>query len=151
MTITSKQFPCIIATENKIVCVEDYISRSLYPIVVTFFKLKICMYCHRQYFILCFLFTSKFKVVFFSEFNHCIYPWLSQINPEKYEVLMKNLDNLTCDNFLPNWPLSRLADLYWKIQQEAISRINCQSLSSSHYTITLVTNREQYDKVAEWI
>ena len=46
-------------------------------------------------------------------------------------------------------PPSRLADLRWKISQEAISRINSPSFLPSHYTMALATNREQYDKGAE--
>ena len=50
-----------------------------------------------------------------------------------------------------NWTLSQLADLCWKIQQETFFRINSPSFSSFHYTVTLGTNREQYNKGAEWI
>ena len=65
---------------------------------------------------------------------------------------MKYFDNSICGNFLPELtPLSLLADLCWKVPQEAISHINSRTFSSSHYTMTSVANTEQYNKGAEWI
>ena len=54
-------------------------------------------------------------------------------------------------NSCQNWPLSRLADLCWKIPQKAISRIDSWIFSSSHYIVTLVINIAQYEKGDEWI
>ena len=65
---------------------------------------------------------------------------------------MKNLDNYDL------WQLPAKIDpsIYsliclLKNLQEAISSINSQSFSSSPYTVSQVTKREQYDKGAEWI
>ena len=54
-------------------------------------------------------------------------------------------------NFLPELIVCLLADLCWKILQQPISRISSRSFSSSHYIMTLGTNREQYKKGAKWI
>ena len=70
---------------------------------------------------------------------------------------MKNLDNYYLWQIPANidlslsLSLSRLADLCWKIPQEAISRINSRSFWSSHYIVTQVINIEQYDKGDEWM
>ena len=63
----------------------------------------------------------------------------------------KSIPKSTYFNSCQNWPLSRLADLCRKIPQEATSRINSRSFSSSHYRVTLVNSIEQYDKGDEWM
>ena len=67
-------------------------------IVVTFFELKMCMYCHSLT-----LFFPHQQVQFFvflSEFNHYIFPQGCHESIQKV-LLNKNLDNLICGNFLP--------------------------------------------------
>ena len=46
-------------------------------------------------------------------------------------------------------PPSGLVDQRWKISQEVISRISSPSFSSSHNTMALAINREEYDNGAE--
>ena len=43
------------ATKSKIVCVDYILGVFLPTAVVTFFELKMCMYCHGQFYILFFL------------------------------------------------------------------------------------------------
>ena len=64
---------------------------------------------------------------------------------------MKNLDNYYLWQIPARIDPSRLADMCWKIPQEAISHNNSLSFSSSHYIVTLVINIEQYDNGDEWM
>ena len=59
---------------------------------------------------------------------------------------MKNLDNYYLWQIAARIDPSRVADLHWKIPEEAISRINSWSFLSSHGIATLVINIEQYYK-----
>ena len=129
-------------------CVE-IIFLVFLPTVVTFFELKMCMYCHG--FILCFFFTSKFSSLYFFLSLIILFPQDCHKSIPKSTANEKNLYNSICGNFLPELT-PRL--VRWFMLKNSTRSCFPQSVvfqvGGSHY-ITLVTNTEQYNKGAKWI
>ena len=113
------------------------------PTVATFFELKMCMYCP-GFILLFFLHQQVRFFVFLSEFNHCI---SSKLSSCRKVLLMKNVYNSICGNFLPE--LTSLGSLICirKFHKKLFLTL---TVGRSHY-MTLVSNTEQYNKGAKWI